>query len=176
MNSVTLPHLDKRTHDKRRLSDLFYQSFDSSKVFSFFRRLPPKTLGEGAHFRVYKLASSSSSLPALSVNIAKPNFYEGKGPQFRKHWIGWIKTLRHEVVDLIPPLEVIEDEDTLAIVMPFGEDPIEQAATHWQPIAEALTQALKQLEGAGYVIEDKIQGRSWQGIPFICDFSDLQPK
>jgi hypothetical protein len=66
------------------------------------------------------------------------------------------------------------DGDLWGVAMPYGSAALKAAAAHWQPVEALLEEARVWLKGAGYALEDVLQGRSWEGIPFLVDFSDLR--
>ena len=71
-------------------------------------------------------------------------------------------------------MELLEGPEVLGLIMPFGDAPMAAAGAHWQPV-EARIQALKTaLSKVRLDLDDIAQGRSWGGIPFLFDFSDLR--
>lgn len=177
---------EKLSQDRKHLKESFYKVYDHSKIHTFMSKLLESPnfgseliIGEGTFFRVYALKSKSLPSPTpmtLSLSIAKPNFPPLQSKEGQKQWLVAISKLKslYQEVSLIPPLEIISDVSGIALAMPYGEAPLDRASQHWQPISKHIELMLQKLSTHKLVIEDRIQGRSWQGIPFIFDFSDLK--
>jgi hypothetical protein len=166
----------RREDDRRRLAVAFAMAFDRSKVEQVLfmedaaigSRL--EVLGQGTHFKAWRLPSRQSGQPDL---VLKRALREWLPLPARRPWRAAMSTLGG-CGGLVPPFEVIEDgEEKLAVVMPYGPAPLTAAAAHWQPLAERVVELRTALAAQGLALGDVAQGRSWEGIPFLYDFSDL---
>ncbi len=163
-----------------QLTTPFYQSFDASRVTSLMERLGslseaerirhPDFIGAGLHFQAFHLPTKP--MP-LVLKIAKSSFFE-QGPMAVRRWRRAIQHLKDlETNILIPPMEVIDYNGLIAIVMPRGEH-LTQQATFLKPIQDSLLETAHALREAGLVLDDYPQLLQCQGVPFIRDWSDLQ--
>lgn len=161
------------------LNTPFFQSFDASRISSLIqklskmseaeRRKQPDFLGEGAHFQTFELAAKPLS---LVVKIAKTSFLDHRGID-AKRWrkaISQLKQIEHR--SLIPPMEVLEYQGLIALVMPKGRH-LTRSATLTPAIETELYETALALGKAGLVLDDYPQLIECQGIPFIRDWSDL---
>lgn len=107
---------------------------------------------------------------------------ERLGPTFRS----WQTLLRRcpDQLALLPPLALVESKDGFGLVMPFASQPLSQAASYWQPMAERIRELGVALSTLGLALNDplttiqgglKVQAGCWSGIPFIYDLSELGP-
>jgi hypothetical protein len=170
--------------DRERLAALFAATYDRSRVESLLPRLrtarpptrtvgPAEWAGEGVCFATWRLPPAPGRRGlALAVKIAHADWLEGREIA-RKAWVEAATRLRRAAAPLIPPYEIIVHHDGLALVMPFGEAPLSNAATHWQPLDESLQACGVALRRLDLSLGDVAQGRCWEGIPFLYDLSDL---
>lgn len=158
----------------------FFQSFDASSISSLMQRLAklseterrrhPDFLGEGLHFQTFGLAAKP--LP-LVVKLAKSSFLE-QGFTKVKQWRQAIQHLKTvEATNLIPPMEVIENDGVIGLVMPKGQH-LAKNQTLALPLEAKLFEMAQALRQAGLVLDDYPQLLHHDGIPFIRDWSDLQ--
>lgn len=189
-----------REKDGKRLHQAFYQAFDASAAEqallyigeqeSLGRRSPLglDELGEGTHFRAYKLRSPLGDKGvSVCLKIAKPGFVASKGQAGMERWADEVEGLEvkasKNLIPLIPPMTVLRvrargslKQDVWGIAMPFGPSDLKAASAHWQPLDALLKELTRGLKEAGYHLDDILQGRCWEGIPFLVDFSDLQAR
>jgi hypothetical protein len=170
---------DLRAVDERRLRELFYRSFDLSRVESLLglsdARLDREAtfLGEGTHFRAWRLRPRAPGEPALVLKRA--GHHLGKeGSVARRQWTDAMLKVKG-TGGLVPPFELVEAAGRFGIVMPYGDKDLKEASPHWQPVQARLAELDRALSARGLVLQDIPQGRTVGGIPFIYDFSDLGP-
>lgn len=157
----------------------FYQAFDASFVSQFVskllglseveRRGHQSLLGEGFHFQSFDLLVNGFP---MAVNIAKESFLAA-GDLRVSRWKADLEKVRAlEGIDLIPPLEILSFSRGLAVVLPKGD----QLSKTLEKRAEAmLLEMARALGHAGLALNDYPQLRQTFGVPFIIDWSDLQP-
>lgn len=163
-----------RRQDFERLYTTFYTAFDRSSILQQLRnhyeqKHPLPFLGGGRHFQVFQL---EHKLSRLAVAIPEDDFlaqYNVGGDR----WVTRLEKLHGKSVPLVPPFEVINDQDKPHIIMPYGPDALSSAAAQWQPIEPFVQEFVKGLEQLDLKLMDQIQGRCYDGVPFIFDFSDL---
>jgi hypothetical protein len=183
---------EQRQDDQRRLAEAFAAAVDRSRLEALLAEPGGlELLGEGAHFIAWKVparltkvstaggarpAGTGAPSPALSLVVkrAKPSWAGPSDPK-RRRWAEAIRALGRSGLPLVPPLAVLEAPrlGALGLAMPFGDQPLSAAAPHWQPVAGVVAELERGLEGLGLALGDVAQGRVWDGIPFLFDFSDL---
>lgn len=163
-----------------KLREEFYQSFDASRITSLLstlasipeadRRRHPDFLGEGTHFQSFSLRGQPMT---IAVNIAKSSFMK-RGKQQVGRWRNAISELRLlETGDLVPPLEVVEYQGLVAIIMPKG-NPVGRDSAGDRELIEKLLETSKSLGKMGLVLDDYPQLVEYRGRYFINDWSDLK--
>lgn len=163
-----------------QLAKPFYQSFDASQISSLMDRLGamseaerhrhPDYIGEGLHFQTFLLPTKPMR---LVLKIAKSSFFE-QGPMGIRRWRRAIQHLKEvDVNALIPPMEVLDYNGLIGLVMPKGEH-LTQHATFLKPIQDSLLETAHALREAGLVLDDYPQLLQCDGVAFIRDWSDLQ--
>lgn len=165
-----------RTLDAERLRDGFYRAFDRSRIEALMRlsdqALDGKAtlLGEGAHFRAWRLGMAGGELvlKRATDGLGKPGGLE------RRRWVRAMSQAKG-MGGLVPPFEVFDglDGDGVAIVMPYGAEPLQAAAAHWQPVSDRLEELRRAFAARGLQLMDVPQGRCWNGVPFLYDLSDV---
>jgi hypothetical protein len=156
---------------------LFYQAYDSAKVAGFIsrvsalaeseRRTVEGFLGEGSHFQSFEVPAKPIY---LAVSIAKKAFQK-QGDVALRRWaeaMGVAKSLDHAT--LVPPLDIINQDGVVAVVMPRGQAMSRQRA---RAVSTMLHDTARALGQAGLVLDDYPQIFEAQGVPFIVDWSDL---
>jgi hypothetical protein len=175
---------NKREHDRIRLREAFYRAFDSGRLHAAAERLSQVgafpgfgPVGAGMHFRCFaETAGRSPGGVQLVVKIASREFLDEV-----VNLEGWVSTLdKVASSDLVPPVEVLRLRSDsggqgLALVMPFGPDRADQCAAWWQPETALLQGFYQDIGRMNLHLGDVPQLRCWDGIPFICDLSDLRP-
>lgn len=157
----------------------FYQAFDAPVVSQFVskllglseveRRAHRALLGEGVHFQSFELLVNDFS---MAVNLAKESFLAA-GDLYVSRWKADLEKVRTlQGVDLIPPIEILSFSRGLAVVLPKGD----QLSKALEKRAEAmLLEMARALGHLGLALNDYPQLRQTLGVPFIIDWSDLQP-
>lgn len=166
-----------RDNDLRRLKELFYRSFDRSRLEALLKlpdaRLDREAafLGQGTHFRAWRLRPEPPGAPCLVLKRAISGLTgpEGLG---QRRWADAMRKLKG-LGSLVPPFEVLETDGRIGIVMPYGDQALEKAAPHWLPMQSRLQELDRALAARGLVLQDIPQGRSLGGIPFLYDLSDI---
>ena len=174
--------------DQARLREAFHHLFDRSKAEHWLRhfdRLEGQAqdllVGEGTHFRTLRLppcrpwprGEGDAASLTLVMKRALPTFGDAHSPGVRR-WAQNLLTLAAAPPPLAPPMEVVWADQAVGLVMPFGADGHAAAAPHWQPIGGAIENFETHLRGLGMALQDMVQIRVWEGIPFVVDFSDLK--
>lgn len=168
--NVVLSQYQKVKHD-------FYRAFDPSLVTSFlndqlsnayYRAPNAELLGEGNHFRVYKLKLSSNM--ALAVSCAKPKFLK-QLPAQKRSWVSMMKAVQGINHVLIPPMELFETEDQLAYIQPCctGEIFLLNKA-YLSKLSQSLDRVLYEHQ---LRLIDGQQILAHEGLAFVVDWSDL---
>lgn len=151
-----------------QLKRQFYSAFDHSHVCCWLKgqSMPQGLtyLGAGTHFEVWKYAASPIS---LVYKKADDDFWDPATPN-SQHFISALRALKKSRAPLIPPFEIVEQDDKLAIVMPFAESVSGTKFRH--PLLE---ECFRELKRHNLAVNDVIQGGECMGEPFIYDFSDL---
>lgn len=175
------------TKDIKKLHETFYRYFDRSKAESILRSFEksPDTIringgefiGSGSFCSAYRVSFSRNSDYHHVLSIAHINFHESlEAERSLKQWVKRMRTLSgisNEAIPLIPPFSCLLGTQTVAWVTPFAEGEEQHAKAHWFPISEQIKKMQNQLRKNRLLIEDHLQIRTWQGIPFIHDLSDL---
>lgn len=169
-----------RLRDVDRLKETFYRHFDRSRLEVLLalgdRDLASRAdlLGEGAHFRAWRIRGRSPSTMDIVFKRATAGF-DRQDPLAPREWVQAMARLRG-AGGLIPPFEVLETEHGVGIAMPFGDRPFAEAAAHWQPLADRLDELSVALAARGLKLADVPQGRCWSGVPFLYDLSDVRQR
>jgi hypothetical protein len=168
--------LDDCDHLRKR----FFESYDrslieymcSSRSIETHDRIHP--IGEGRHFRALVLLPEVSSKIPLVISIPKSSFLGSDPVRNSARWCQDMSDLRKLRIPMIPPFELIQNSNVLrCLVTPFGSGGSDQANSRWQPVISCVKMAERVLAQHGFRIDDQIQVRCFEGIPFICDLSDL---
>ena len=180
-------------NDMNLLSKYYYENFDRSKMESITsnyekfkltsERFTYPFLGAGTHCSAYQVPLRNIKSAVTEDFSFVISFYAlqlGEDLKTDRKVDKFLKCVdllsQHSMrnnIPLIPPLDSIKYNNQVAIVTPFGNDPIECMSYHWNPIEDMIDQMHKSLREIGLKINDHIQIRTWQGIPFVYDFSDL---
>lgn len=169
---------DLRERDQRQLRELFYRVFDRSRMEALLKVPDEKLdreaafLGEGQHFRAWRLRGGHAGETPLVLKRASPGLGPLGGVE-RRQWVQAVTRLKG-VGGLVPPFEVLQIEGHIGIVMPYGDKALVEAAPHWQPMQSRLAELDQDLAARGLTLGDIPQGRSLSGIPFVYDLSDVQ--
>lgn len=165
-----------RQRDVVRFHEAFYRSFDYGLAVAALRKVASGTvtlplLGEGIHFRVFRLDVKEP----LSLVLKDAKFAEKDARRSSAvvRWTEAMRSLKGLRLNLIPPFEIVREEERVGLVMPYGEEEWGRVLDHWLPLEPQVAKTLADLNDAGLAIDDQIQGRSWRGVPFICDLSDV---
>lgn len=168
--NVVLNQYQKVKHD-------FYRSFDPSLISSFLlgllsnahhRASNAEILGEGNHFRVYKLKLSSEM--TVAVSCAKPKFLKHLSSQ-NLSWVGMMKAVQRIDHVLIPPMELFETDDQLAYIQPCCKD---QNFLITKKYLSTLSASLDHLLYEHHLrLIDGQQIMAYEGLAFVVDWSDL---
>lgn len=167
-----------RAKDMERLRANFYASFDRSRVESFIKTAtsaqPPSDFknmitGSGFHFCSYRLPKLGAL--QICVNIADQTFL--KREPIVRDWRQAMLTLKSLKISMLPPFELVEIEEQIAIILPYGDGTLTTAHMHWHPLEQAKDEFVARLAAHGFRIKDHLQFRTSAGIPFIIDLSDL---
>jgi hypothetical protein len=126
-----------------------------------------KLIGEGADCCAYLTLQRQ-----YVVTVPKPEFYQ------RRLVAEWLRRLQELTtlgqVPLLPPLKIIQLDEFIVVVSPYGEHESAAVASHWQPLTDWIARTERYLRRHGLQIDDTLQIRVRSGIPFIVDFSDLR--
>ncbi len=166
-------------HDSKRLTIEFATAFDAARAQHLLDQSDSHlsgafpVVGEGTHFKAWRLRSGGNPAFELVLKRAHSSFLTPDMPRYR-HWVDGISRLRLVKSPLIPPYAVITTDKYCGLVMPYGPDPLVKAAPIWQPIDTHLQNMTSSLSVEGLCLDDTIQCRVWQGIPFLIDFSDIR--
>jgi hypothetical protein len=185
-----------RRVDWERLEAFFHQALDLSLLEKALLHIGSEAkgdlprgfteIGEGADFRAFSLKPGGGGMLKdlfLCLKVAKPAFQKRMGQAGMRRWAAGVKDIGSRPVvshrpPLIPPMQPLRIslgmEELWGAVMPYGSRALSDAAPHWQPVEELVREALLWLKKEGYVLDDIVQGRSWEGVPFLVDFSDLK--
>jgi hypothetical protein len=155
----------------------FYRYYDPVALYQFINRIQsmsedarrglPSFLGEGVHFQSFEHGAGEF---IMAVNIAKSAFLR-RGDLDVRRWKDAMDIARSiDQVDLIPPMEVLSIGDSLAVIMPKGD---EVPRAKGRKLEAKLLDTARALGKAGLVLDDYPQLREVAGIPFIIDWSDL---
>jgi hypothetical protein len=175
-----------RDEDRRRLQQAFAAAFDRSRLESVLARSERsqeglELLGEGTHFVSWRILGSGggaglTKAPAVVLKRAKAAWADPGDPKARR-WIEAVRQVGRSGLPLVPPLEVVRADGprgpVLGLAMPFGDQPLASAAAHWLPVDELVAELRRGLAALGLALDDVAQGRCWDGVPFLFDFSDL---
>lgn len=155
-------------HDLRRR---FHASIDHRYIKNLLANLhhsnppfPLRALGAGAHFEAYSLENNGLR---LVVKRAREGFLSNL-PGLRRAWIAAMRSIQNSPIPMVPPFELFEEVDTLAYVMPFGEN-LDRPLPALE--VEGLVEALA---SRGLEITDYPQFRWIEANPYIVDWSDLK--
>ena len=173
--------------DIKKLHETFYRYFDRSKAESLLRSLERKSdliksntmvlLGSGSFCSAYRVCFSRHVNYYHVLSVAHSQLDVSiEAERSLKQWYKRMRTLSRlskEAIPLIPPISCILGTQTVAWVSPFAEGEEQDAKPYWNPLSVQIEKMQMQLRKKGLVIEDHLQIRTWQGIPFIHDLSDL---
>jgi hypothetical protein len=88
-------------------------------------------------------------------------------------WQNHLKALQGANLPLIPPLGIAAVGCSISLMMPSGISPNQEVKKHWLPLSRHLDQLVALLKARHLVLDDELQIKVSAGIPFVCDFSDL---
>ena len=176
--AVELPEL-RLLADMDALRVEFYRHYDPSRHLAVgedilagkFRRTEC-FLGEGRHFRAWKVLVGSDSNQVLT--LSNETFVAERGTGGIQRWLNNMKTLQSANLLLVPPFAIQQVGTAITLMMPFGNHVQSALNPHWLPLAAHKEQLAKKLLALRLVIDDHLQIKVSGGIPFVCDFSDLQ--
>jgi hypothetical protein len=162
------------------LARAFAAAYDRSLADEWVKRGPTardqrlELLGEGSHFRAWLLPLAAGSGPGselrLVLKVATGDHGRAGTPAGRA-WRDALNTLRPLKIDLVPPFAVLDGEDGRpALVMPYGEG----AAPRSEDLARREVALAAALSRAGLELAEGATLRTWRGIPFVIDLSDLR--
>ncbi len=160
----------RKTH-REGLKTAFYQEFDRSLVDQWQGLSEAELgrkgvlLGTGTHFSAWRLGG-------LVYKRALPGTF-GKGALTLRGWLAALQKAQG-VGSLMPPYEVLTQGEAVSLVMPYGGEPLAKAHQAWQPIDATVKAFEADLGRAGLVLDDVVQARCRDGIPFLVDLSDLR--
>ena len=164
--------IKQKKKDKKNLFETFYHALDPSLAHSMLveyveKKTPPSTclLGEGCFFKSYLINTNIEMNFAL--NLLKDEY---RGSTFYT-WLKLLQKLKKLENYLIPPFEISSYKEGFSLIMPFGIEG--QFSEHWLPICNEIENLEDNLKQNKLILNDSIQMKSWNGIPFIHDFSDL---
>jgi hypothetical protein len=171
----------KKDNDKRRLRDKFYLTYDEGRISDQLNKLAAgqpvgglSFIGEGMHFQCWREKKAKDGME-LVLKVAKNDFLTEIG-NF-KAWVAGVNKLPLGI-DLMPPIAFVPlrvgTRETLGLAMPYGPDEPGQCSSWWQPMEEQLKAFRQGLKLGGLTLGDIPQIRSWEGIPFIVDISDVR--
>jgi hypothetical protein len=156
----------------------FYSSYDPSlhsalaTAFSAgkFQRTEV-LLGEGRHFRAWKVLVGPGRHQVLTLSNSAFETERGSGGLQR--WLRAMKVLQTANLSLVPPLAVVQLGAKISVMMPFGTGKQTPMKVHWQHIDQHIEQLTADLHANRLKLDDHIQIKVSDGVPFVCDFSDL---
>lgn len=175
-----MPRTDNHTsgpvrHDRALagLADAFAASLDPSCLLQWAdriasgHRIQPELRGEGADFRTYFLPATP--LP-LALKKPLPDFLGGLSAAIGS-WQRNFEALGHAQAPLVPPAYFLGPGYLGWHVMPWGSitPSLASVADDWRDLQQCLT-------ALGLQLLDLPQLKSANGVPFICDWSDLVPR
>ena len=167
--------LEKRS-ELKILSLSFYRAYDESYCCQALEEISLKNyskydfLGEGTHFKSFRLKEKGGS---LVINLLKEKKEEFFFKEVKK-WRAALEKLHKIEVPLIPPYEIITVEKNLGIVLPFGA---EKPTTNYGDntfLEKRIDETLKLLSKSALELNDQVQIKYFESIPFISDLSDLR--
>lgn len=182
-----MPNDQALLNDIKNLHESFYRYFDRSRAEAILRNYEQDHdssshgewdfLGSGSFCSAYRINLSRNSYYYHVLSIAHTQLNSNfEAERLLKQWLQRMKALSKltkEAIPLIPPISSIVSKQSVAWLSPYAEGAQELAKPHWFPLSEQITKMQNMLYKKGLVIEDHIQIRTWQGIPFIHDLSDL---
>lgn len=166
----------------------FFQTLDLTAIQSAITTMARSSSSSGLEYRAsggcfdcYYWRSPSTGMD-LSINIAK---YSTAGNSRQTTQLGWqrwagelLRNLQHlnrHSIALIPPMRPFwQDDMTFVVVMPYGDGDASLCLREFQPLDQLIKNTLQVLEKNSFCLGDVAQVRTWQGIPFIHDFSELE--
>ncbi len=163
------PATQKAQRDALKLQ--FYSEFDRSlaeRWLGFTDKelgMKGQLLGTGTHFAAYRFGG-------MVYKRALPSTFARGALTLR----GWLAALGRAkaVGGLMPPYEVLAQGEAPSLVMPYGDGPLGSAGPAWQPIAGTVQAFEAELAKAGLILDDVLQIRCRNGVPFVVDLSDLR--
>ena len=180
----------ERKRDILRLHEYFYRHIDESKLCYYLARYSEdrgaeygvsfgKGCGAGAWFEAYRFRTKTH--PDYFFVLSIPHRLNQGISEKERHYGQWSKRMQllkkmGSSIPLIPPFILLKAPGGLpAWSTPYGTELKDGALKpHWQNLDHLILKMQSGLQKIGLYLEDHIQIRSWQGIPFICDLSDLK--
>jgi hypothetical protein len=166
--------------DMQALQREFFRSYDPAKhsaladdiLVDKFRRTE-FFLGEGRHFRAWKVLMGPGRYQVLTLSNG---FFESeRGSAGVLRWLRDMKILQAANLPLVPPFAVLRMGEKISMMMPFGESRQPAVNAHWLPLDQSVKQLVANLEIYRLFLDDEFQIKVCDGVPFVCDFSDLRP-
>jgi hypothetical protein len=167
------PLSGERRRDMRRLRETFLREFDESRLQQLFRHPTPNLpkLGEGAHFTAFRIRGKHLD---LALKVSRQERFCDDLPRRRADWLRLLTRLEGAEIPAIPPMRILREEGRLGLIMPMADRPWKDMAAHWQPEDQLRHDVIANLRSHGVELGDLFQGGSWDGIPFLFDFSDIR--
>ena len=185
---------DKILNDMTKINEQFYLNFDESMIHNHLHQIlnpnerkqsvngPVSCVGTGYWFRSFlippKLNRHGQPFDGIVINVPA-RITDNK--ESSQHYYSWWQTMMKlkkcsSTIPLIPPFHLLHHNKLRGIwTTLYGRLPSRsQPALHWQPLPDQIVRTQSLLAQNGFVIEDMIQIRCWNGIPFIHDLSDLK--
>lgn len=175
---LALSELSDDSQLTNRLFSGFYENLDMEKWRSSIQRVRQDSgaygrflLGGGYHFQAYRNPANDQDF-RYCLKLATSQFIDSYSEKHLRDWIQAVKTLVKNRVAMIPPMEFIQSDDYLAIVMP--ELSVAKGLVHKNSdFSGKVTLLEKELRELGLEFRDGYQVGTWEGCPYIYDFSDL---
>ena len=173
---------EARRDDRLSLRKGFYQAYDPSMLQNLLMdhtRLTGlsargKCIGQGTHFQSFQIDGRGPLSLVLSVATSE---FAGGLVSGHQTWYQAMTRLKSLDLPLVPPFEILRheraDHATLGFVTPFGRQKQEKASSHWQPLDGLINGLHAELHKNQLCLQDVVQIRCAEGIPFVIDWSDL---
>ena len=177
-----------QNEDTKLLYEAFYRNYDNSRLFHVLQeyekfskhdlnkfRFP--LLGQGYFCSAFKVSGLLDSALSLTLCIAHEAINDGSdGDLTLKRWLQRMKLLQTygKKIPLIPPFALLKTANSLAWVTPFGSLGPEKSKAHWLPLEHSIKSMQNSLRLHSLHLSDYIQIKTWKGIPFVFDMSDLR--
>ena len=167
----------RKKRDLDFLREKFIADLDLSRLKSICRsklRGKEKTLvkvGDGSDFSVWLLEQEKKTPLAIHMSHKSKETEACRLKQLK--WQKAVAKLQCLYLPLIPPVQVFSVEEKIFMVSPYGKEDQSQVAPQWCPLEHEISGLKKNLFRHKLQINDHLQIRTYKGIPFVCDLSDL---